>query len=481
MMGKPLFFLSAGLALAGCTVGPRDRETVLPLPPARVSETIAPASGAAQRLTVGAVTPPDWWKSLGSAKLDALVADALTHNNDLATAEANLHQAQEQAKAAASGQGPQVDANYQVQHAQISRELATPLLDANNYLYTLHTAQLTVAYPLDVFGGGRSKVRSARAAAEVASDRLAAARTTVVANLVLAVIQHAALDAEITATRSAIDSNRALVGLLRRRQALGDVGEADVAAQETALATVEATLPPLDRQRRHQEGLIAQLRGQAPGGNAPDLPDLAELRLPVDVPVALPSEVVANRPDVRAAEAQVRGAAADLRSAIAARLPAFQLTGNAGGSALHFLDMFAGGNPFFAIIGSVTQPVFHSGQLRHQQHAAEAALDAAQSQYRAAAIQAFLDVDDALSGLRSDAAALDAATRADAAAARTLAMTRRQVELGALGTLQLLNASSASSQAAVLRVQAQAARFSDTVALFQACGTDPTTLAGERP
>jgi len=480
-MSKPLFLLSAGLALAGCTAGKRQPETLLSLPPARVSETIAPASGPAQRLTVGAATPAEWWKGFGSAKLDALVAEALFHNNDLATAEANLRQAQEQAKAVGSGQGPQVDANYQAQRAQISRALATPLLDANNYLYTLHTAQLTIAYPIDVFGGGRSKIRSARAAAEAAGDRLAAARTTMVANLVQAVIQHAALDEEIAATRSAIDSDRALVGLLRRRQALGDVGEADVAAQETALAAVEATLPPLERQRRHQEGLIAQLRGQAAGGSAPDLPDLAELRLPVDLPVALPSEVVANRPDVRAAEAQVRGAAADLRSAVTARLPAFQLTGNAGGTALHFLDMFAGGNPFFAIVGSVTQPVFHSGQLRHQQHAAEAALGAAQSQYRAAAIQAFLDVDDALSGLRSDAAALDAATRADAAAARTLAMTRRQVELGALGTLQLLNASSASSQAAVLRVQAQAARFSDTVALFQACGTNPISSTGERP
>lgn len=465
--------------LAGCTVGPRDPKTVLPMPPARPSETIAPASGPAQTVTAGEAALPDWWKSFGSAKLDALVAEALAHNNDLATAEASLRQAQEQAKAAGSAQGPQIDANYQAQRAQISNVLATPLQDANNYLYTLHTAQVTVAYPLDIFGGGRSKVRSARAAAEVAANRLAAARTTMIANLVLAVVQHAALAQEVTATQSAIANNRELVALLRRRQALGDVGEADVSAQETALATVEATLPPLQRQLRHQEGLVTQLLGQAPGGTAPDLPELAELHLPADIPLALPSQLVVNRPDVRAADAQVRGAAADLRTAVAARLPAFQLTGNAGGSALHFLDMFASGNPFFAVIGSVTQPIFHSGQLRHQQRAAEAALDGAQSQYRASVIQAFLDVDDALAGLRSDAAALDAATRADTAASRTLMMTRRQVELGALGTLQLLNASSAASQASVQRIQAEAARFSDTVALFQACGINPTSPTGE--
>lgn len=480
MMTRHGLLLLTGLALAGCTAGPHGPATSLSLPPARAGETIAPESGPPQRLVLGEAALPDWWKSFGSAKLDALVSDALAHNNDLATAEANLRQAEEQAKAVGSGQGPQVDANYQAQHAQISRVLATPLLDADNYLYTLHTVQVTVAYPLDVFGAGRSKIRSARAAAEVAADRLTAARSAMVGNLVLAVIQHAALDAEIGATQSAIESNRELLALLRRRQALGDVGEADVSAQETALATVEATLPPLDRQRHHQEGLIAQLRGQAPGVATPDLPSFGDLRLPATLPLALPSQIIADRPDVRAAEAQVRGAAADVRAAVAARLPSFQLTGNAGGSALHFLDMFAGGNPFFAVIGSVTQPIFHSGQLRHQQHAAEAALDAAQSQYRAAAIQAFLDVDDALSGLRSDAALLDAATRADAAASRTLAMTRRQVELGALGTLQLLNASSASSQAAVQRVQAEAGRLSDTVALFQACGTNPISFSGNQ-
>jgi outer membrane protein TolC len=166
----------------------------------------------------------------------------------------------------------------------------------------------------------------------------------------------------------------------------------------------------------------------------------------------------------------MRGAAADVGTAMAARLPAIQLTGNAGGSATHFLEMFAGENPFYALLGSVTQPVFHSGQLRHQQHAAEAALDAAKAQYRGAALQAFLDVDDALAGLEGDAAALDAATRADAAATRTLTMTRKQVELGALGTLALLNASSVASEASLQRVQAQTARLSDTVALFQACG-----------
>ncbi|WP_313536449.1 efflux transporter outer membrane subunit [Sphingomonas sp.] len=461
--------------LAGCTVGPHDLSNPVPTPPPRAPGTIAPTSGAAQQLVAGAAVVPNWWQGFGSARLDALVAQALAHNNDLAAAEANLRQAQELTKAASGSTGPQVDASYQAQRTRISKALSGPLADQNDYLYTLHTAQLSVAYPLDLFGAGRNKVRSARAAAEVAAHRLHAAQATAVANLVLAVIQHATLQAQIEATQSAIRDNRDLVDLLEKRRKLGDIGEADVGAQQTALATIEATLPLLLRQAQHQAGLIATLTGQAPG-TAGDLPTLAELQLPASLPLALPADIVASRPDVRAAEAQVRGAAADVGSAIAARLPAITLSGNAGGSATKFLDMFQDGNPFFSIVGGITQPIFHAGQLKHQQHAAEAALEEAKAQYRATALQAFLDVDDAIAGLRTDAEALNAASRADAAASRTLAMTRRQVELGALGTLQLLNAASAASQASVQLVQAKGARLADSVALYLASGSTPADL-----
>ena len=464
------------LLLAGCAVARGDRTTSVALPPARPAETIVPVSGPAQAVVIGRAVPAEWWHAFASARLDHLVADVLAHDNDLATAEATLRQAREQAKATVGGQGPQVDASYQAQRVRVSQAFSNPLAaDPDEYLYTLHTAQLSIAYPLDLFGGGRNKIRSARAATDVAAARLVAARTTAVANLVLAVIQHAALAGQVDATRGAIDSNRQLVALLERRRAIGDVGAADVAAQQTALATSEASLPPLERQLEHQAALIVTLTGHAAGSAVPDLPPLSELTLPADLPLALPSDVVAHRADIEAAAAQMKGAAADVGAAMAARLPAIQLTGNAGGAATHFADMFAAGNPFFALIGAVTQPIFHSAQLLHQQHAAEAALEGAKAQYRAAVLQAFLDVDDALAGLRSDSAALDAATRADLAAGQSLAMMRRQVELGAQGTLALLTASSAASQASVSLIQARAARLTDTVALFQAAGTDVRT------
>ena len=464
-------FLLAPLALvAGCTLGPRHVETTLSQSPAVAPQTIASAAGLAQTVVPGAPTPPAWWTNFESPQLDALVAQALAANTDLASAEATLRQARAQARVVGAGASPQVDASYQYERAHVSNALSSPLADTNDTLYSLHTAQLSVTYPFDLFGAQRSRIRSARAVAEVAQDRLLAARTTVVANLVLAAIQHAALVDQVAAGQASVNSNRALVTLLQRRQQLGDIGQSDVGAQQTALANAEAALAPLRRQLAHQAGLLSTLTGHAPGSATLDLPTLAALHLPQTLPVALPARIVAGRPDVRAAEAAMRGAGADVHAAIAARLPSITLSGNAGGSSTRFTDMFASGNPFYTLIGGITQPIFHAGALKGAQRAAEAALEGTKAAYRGAVLQAFLDVDDALSGLRSDAEALDAAARADRAATQTLVFTRRQFELGGVGTLQLLNASAASAQTSSALVQARAARLTDTVALYQATG-----------
>lgn len=475
-----------GTALSGCSAGPQHPRVDLPLPPPVAADTLPATAGPTQRIMPGRPAPADWWTRFGSPRLDALVARALAANTDLAAAEATLRQAREQRGVVRGAAGPQVDAGYQVERARVSNALSSPLADVTDTLYTLHTSQLSVTYPLDLFGGQRSRIRSAAAATAVAAARLDAARTSVVANLALAVIEQAALQAQVTAAEDAIRSNRDILDLLRRRQALGDIGAADVAAQASALATTEAVLPPLQRQAQHQRALIATLTGTAPGAMPLDLPTLSDLRLPTDLPVALPADLVAARPDVRAAAAQMEGAAADLGTAIAARLPSITLSGNAGGSAERFARMFATGNPFYALIGGLTAPIFHAGALRHQQRAAEAALDLAKAQYRGAALQAFVDVDDALAGLRSDAVALDAATRARDAANQSLGFTRRQLQLGGVGTLALLGASAASAQAASTRIQAEAARLADTVALFQAVGGTipdpaPSSAAETRP
>ncbi|HZU65013.1 MAG TPA: efflux transporter outer membrane subunit [Novosphingobium sp.] len=469
------------LPLAGCiTPGPRA-ETTLPLAPAAAGNAaiapIRPEHGPAQVFVEGGHVPARWWQGFASPALDALVEQALAGNNDIAAADAALRQARSLAGATAAGALPQVTAGYSAQRAKASDIVSPPLADPNDTLYTLHTAQLSVTYPLDVFGGGRAKIRSARAAAEAQDFRTRAARTTVVANLVLAVIQHAQVQEQLAAARQAMAAGRDLLALLQRRRELGAAGDADVAAQEATLAALEASVPGLERTALHQQALIAAFIGVAPGTPLPPLPTLADLHLPAELPVAVPSQLVAERPDVRAAAAQMKGAAADVGAAIAARLPAFQISGNVGGSALKFGEMFADGNLFWQVLGEVAQPIFDGGQLLKQKHAADAAFVAAKAQYRASALQAFVDVSDALEGLSTDAAALDAAARGDGAAARSLAYTLRQNQLGGVGVFDLRNAEVARAQAAQTYAQAKAARLADTVALYQALGAG--VVAGE--
>lgn len=461
--------LCLALALSGCAMGPRDTDWHAALPPAPGGGApVTPVAG--QAFAIGAATPREWWKEFASSDLDALVAAALQGSEDVRAADAALRQAQELAKAARGALGPQVDAGYQVQRAQTANSLSPPTADSSQLLYTLHTAQVTVSYPVDVFGVLSSKARSARAIAEVQRAHLLAARQSVAANLVSAVVTRAALDDQIVATRAVVSGARETLTMLQARERLGAAGDADVAAQEAALAAVEGTLPWLVRAEAHQRALIAILLGRAPGSELPALPALQALTLPARVPVSLPADVVRNRPDVIAAAAAVQGAAADVNSAVAARFPLLALSAGGGGAAQSFSDMFKDGNLFWSVIGSVTAPIFHMGQLRHQRRAAEAAFDSAKAQYRATVLQAFAGVSDALTGLHGDAEALDAAQRGAAAANRSLIYARRQLALGDIGALALVGAQASAQQARIQLAQARAARLVDTVALFQANG-----------
>ncbi len=461
------------VALSSCGVNVPRPVTEISLPPTAAgngfSAPIAPQSGAGQQF-VNAAVAREWWTMFGSSRLNELVGQALRANNDIATAESALQQARELALVAGAARLPAADLGYNVLRTQATNALAPPLTDANISRYTLHTSQITVSYPIDVFGGVHNKIASARAAASVQRYKFEAARTTVISNLVLAVIQNASLGAQINAAKANISASQKVLEMLRMRQRLGAVGTLDVATQETTVATAEAMLPPLIRAQVHQQALIAALLGVAPGNPLPALPTLDAIVLPADLPLTLPAELVAHRPDVRAARAQMEGASADVGTAIAARLPAFQISGSLGGASGNFAEMFASGNPFWTILGSVAQPLFHGGALRHQQRATEAALESAKAQYRAAALQAFVDVSDALTALHADADLLDANARAESAASRTMRYVTRQLQLGDVGTFALLNAQAANAQAESALLQARTARLNDCVALIQALG-----------
>lgn len=485
-MIRPLGYAILPLLAGACAVGPTFHApaapTVQAYAPTPLRTVIPAAPGTpAQRLVPGLAVAQRWWTRFGNPQLDGLVEEALRANADVAVADAALRQARALSGVAVGAQLPALDIGYQPERTRTSKSLSGVLADSNRYVYSLNTAQVSVSYPLDLFGGLQRRTESARAAAEAQAYRTDAAHLTVATNTVQAVIRLAALEEQITATKASIDVNRNLLGLFRRHQALGQIGAAAVAAQETALAQAEGALPPLSKAATHQRAALNVLLGREPGAAAPPAIGLDQLQLPADLPLTLPSELVRQRPDIRSAAAQLHSASADVGVAIAARLPSITLSGNFGGKAIQFGKMFAGGNPFWSLIGGVAQPVFRGGALKHQQRAAEAALDGAKAQYRGVVLAALVDVSDTLSALRDDADALQAAATASATAQRNLHFVTRQLALGEVGTLSVLNATTANAAAQVQFAQARAVRFADTVALYQALGggwSDAT--AGER-
>ncbi len=491
--------LVASVALAAsCAVGPRYHR---PEPPANAgyaptpfpeSSASAPVHGGeAQRLISDRDIPFEWWQLFQSPALNALVERAFRANPTIAAAQAALIQAQELVYAQRGYFFPAIGANYNFARTKISGNftvddspgtqgngdnLNPPPLDLKNaphtapLFYNFQTAQLTVGFVPDVFGANRRQVEALAAQRDAQRFALEATYITLASNVVAAAIQEASLRAQIQATQQIIAADEKSLQILRDQFQLGFAMRIDVAAQETALAQAKATLPPLQKQFEQTRDLIRVLVGNLPNQEVPETFELDALQLPPELPLSLPARIIDQRPDVRAAEAQLRAANAQVGVAVAAMLPQFSITGAYGGNADEFAWMFRHGGPFWSLVGNVAQPVFEGGTLLHRKRAADDALKQAAAQYQSSVLTAYQNVADTLHASLSDADALAANVRAENAAKVTYDLTRRQMEVGYVNYLILLNAETTYQQALLTRVQAQATRYGDTVALFQALG-----------
>ncbi|WP_130618346.1 efflux transporter outer membrane subunit [Dyella amyloliquefaciens] len=459
---------------AGCAVGPDYQRPSTPTP-ARftreaLGDTAGSQNGGTQQWTSSEAISQTWWEVFGSEALNARVQRALAHNPDLDAAMAALRQAQENVAAQRATFFPSAQLGYAPSRQRDAVGTLSPTLTAGSTYYTLHTAQLSISYAPDVFGLNRRTVESLQAQADNQRFQLEAARLSLAANVVNTAIQEASLRAQIDATNTVIDAQTRALAILHDQARLGYASALDVAAQESALAQARQALPGLQKQLQQNRDLLAVLCGDTPDQAGALEFDLEHLTLPVALPQAVPSQLVTQRPDVRAAEESVHDASAQVGVALANRLPQLTLSGAYGGSATSFTRMFTDDNIFWVLAGSVTQTVFDFGALKHKQRAAEAALQQSAAQYRGVVLGAFQNVADTLYAIDSDARALAAADDAEKAAQRTLTLTQKQQQLGYVNSLALINAQQAYEQARISRVQAQAARLSDTAALIQALG-----------
>jgi NodT family efflux transporter outer membrane factor (OMF) lipoprotein len=458
----------------GCAVGPDYKRPATPSPAQYTREALPATAGdntiQPQQMVSNQAIAQTWWQVFGSAALNDRVQRALAHNPDLEAATAALHQAQENVAAQRSTYFPSAQLAYTPSRQRDAVGTLSPTLTSNATYYTLHTAQLNIAYTPDVFGLNRRTVESLQAQAENQQFQLEAARLSLTSNVVNAAIQEASLRAQIEATEAVIAAQVRALTILRDQARLGYASGIDVAAQESALAQARLVLPGLQKQLEQNRDLLAVLCGETPDqAGSPEF-DLEHLTLPVTLPLTLPSQLVQQRPDVLAAEASVHAASAQVGVALANRLPQFALSAAYGGSSTSFSRMFTDDNVFWVLAGSVSQTVFDFGALKHRQRAAEAALQQSAAQYRSVVLGAFQNVADTLYAIDSDARALAAADDAERASQRTLDLTQKQQQLGYVGALELINAQQAYQQARITRIQAQAARLSDTAALIQALG-----------
>jgi NodT family efflux transporter outer membrane factor (OMF) lipoprotein len=300
--------------------------------------------------------------------------------------------------------------------------------------------------------------------------QMIATYTTLTANVVVTAIEEAAVQAQINATCQLIDLNSNMVEILRYQLTKGYASRLDVVAQESQLAQVIATLPPLLKQSAQLRDLLAVLAGRFPNQAAADKFELSSLQLPEEIPVSLPSQLVAQRPDVLQAEANLHAASAQIGIAIANRLPNITLTADAGSTALSIDKVFSSGTGFWGLGAAAMAPLFEGGTLLHQERAAKAAYVQAAEQYRSTILSAFQNVADTLTALQQDAEGLKAAANAADDAQETLDLSQRQWHDGYIGYLALLSAEQADQQARISLVQARANRYADTAALIQALG-----------
>jgi len=468
--------VAAAAFLAACAVGPDYRAPDTPVaatytekPQPERSESAPVQGGDAQRFELGAKISADWWTLFGSPELDALIRTALAGQPSLAAAQAALRQAEENVNAQYSVLYPSFDASLSARRQRISgATFGNPSIPSTTF--NLYNASVSVTYAVDVAGGARRELEALRAGVDFQRFQVEATYLSLTANVATTAFREASLREQIRATREISQAQDSQLELAEKQFKLGAISGSDLLGQRAQAAQTRATLPPLERALGQTRNQLAVLIGKLPAdAKLPEL-DFSNFHLPRELPISVPSELLRQRPDVRQAEAILRQTNARIGVAEALMFPQLTLSGSYGTAAINSRDLFNPGTQLWNIGANLLQPIFHAGQLQAQKRGAEAAYDQAFAQYQLSVLTAFQDVADVLLALEHDARALKAQAEAEAAARESLEVTQQQLKFGAVNYVQLFNAQRQYSLAKFALVQAQAARYADTAALFQALG-----------
>ncbi|WP_086382969.1 efflux transporter outer membrane subunit [Caballeronia sordidicola] len=472
MMRYSLAALGVAAAMSACSFGPDGTPPILPPVPhygvsAQPARTVM-AEGVTQTFDANARPVPDWWKLYQSDALNALVDEGLRNSPNLAAADKSLAAAREQLRAqVGSSMLPSIDLGGQ---ANRERAIGVPNFGPPTVLYNLFVGQIRAQYTFDLFGAARLADRALAAQVDSQSWQLDAARRALAANIVTGAISAAALHAQIDTTERLVVLADEDARDTQRRFELGSASRSDALNAQSGAASLAASLPGLRAQWLSTRHALAVLLGRTPDQAPPDL-DLAALTVPANVPVVVPSDLLASRPDIQAADALLKAAAAQVGVATAQMYPSLSLSAQMGKAGFSWPTALSGAGAIWGIGASLSQPLFHGGALLAQKRAAQASYEAAVSQYKQTVLTAFRNVADSLAALEQDNQALNFADTASRTSMSVFSDSAARARLGAVPPQSVRASERQYRNARLDAIRYESARLTDTALLFQAMGS----------
>ncbi len=433
----------------------------------------------AQTLVPGEGSAANWWSLFQSPELDALVERAITGSRTLESAKARLAAEQETLRAARATLYPQASLSAMATRekesaASFGLPPSSLPLPPNFNLYQLGAI---VSYDVSLFGATRYRIAQQSAVREIQRHEVSTAWLTLTGNTVVQGIQLAASNAQLDAVRDILRIDQQNLHLVRQANRVGTVPGSDVVSAESQLAADQTLQPGIEQQLSISRHALAVLLGRAPADWSPPELRMAALRLPSRLPLTIPSELVHRRPDILAAESQLRAAGAQLGLATAQLFPQITLSAQATAESLRIRDLFDPAGFIWSVAAGLTQPIFDAGMRRAERRAALEALRASAADYQQTVLQAFAQVADLLEALVHDENLVEGEKRALDSASRSVELQRQNYNNGGAGILNLLDAQRQYQQALLGYVRAQGQRYVDTAQLQVAMGGESTSLA----
>lgn len=459
--------------LAACAAGP---DFVSPAAPAAERFTTEALPDVTLEATPAAGAPSDWWSVFGSPDLDEAVRAALAGNRSLRIAQASLARARALDEAGRSARLPQATLEAGNGRSKYGAAFLGPMELAP---FTYYSVGANVSYLLDFSGGVRRTIEARHALAEAGQYELEAAHLSLTGNVVLQALAIASARAQLRAAEAVLEEDRRNLELVRKALQEGSATRVDLLGAESQLAQDQTLLPPLRQELSAARHALAVLEGQPPGNRVPRDFDLEDFRQPASLLLGVSSELAHRRPDIRASEARLHAAIAEVGVATANLYPQVRLTASLSQQALTTSGLFERGSAAWTLIGNLSAPLFDGGRLRAERRAAGAAAREALARYEQTVLTAFGQVADVLAALQHDAEQEAAQQRALEVAESSLALARASYEAGNTGLLQILDAERLVQRARIGVARSRARRLQDTAELIVALsGNSPVESDG---